>query len=218
MGVGTLIGGGMSVLGGVIGGNAAAKAAKAQARAMREAINEMRRQFDETQSMLAPYRDVGEQSIRQYNRLMGLTGEAPDYSLFERSPDYQFALQQGQQALERSAAARGALFSGNTGAALQQFGQGLASQQLGNYTNRLMQLMGMGQNSAAGTAAAGMGTAQSIADTLVGMGDARAAGIMGRANAWTNALGQLGGIAMDFFKPSDQRTSGVMKFPGLIVN
>lgn len=43
------------------------------------------------------------------------------------SPDYQFQLEQGQQAMDRANAARGGFFSGNALREAQQFGQGLAS-------------------------------------------------------------------------------------------
>ena len=48
---------------------------------------------------------------------------------FLNSPQYQFLQKQGQQALDRSAAARGMGYSGAQMKAAQQFGQGLASQQ-----------------------------------------------------------------------------------------
>lgn len=208
-----LIGIGGSLVQGLLGSSSARRAAREQAAAQQSAISEMRRQFDETQRLLSPYTEAGTRAISQFNRLIGLAGEAPDYSLFTSSPEYQFALQQGQQALERSAAARGGLFSGNTGVALTEFGQGLASQQFGNYMNRLMQLMGIGQSAAAGTAGAGERMASGIADTLTGIGDTRASGIMGASNAWTNALGQLGGFAMDYLDRRDQRSTGITRTP-----
>ena len=55
----------------------------------------------------------------------------------EATPGYQFRMNQGMKALERSAAAKGNLLSGNTLAAAQEFGQGLASQEYGNTINRL---------------------------------------------------------------------------------
>lgn len=55
---------------------------------------------------------------------------------------YKFRFNQGQQALERSAAARGMLNSGNTLAALADYGQGQASQEYGNEFNRLSQAVG----------------------------------------------------------------------------
>ena len=53
-------------------------------------------------------------------------------------PGYQFRLQQGQKALETSAAARGGLLSGGTLKGIQDYAQGLASQEYGNvYARRL---------------------------------------------------------------------------------
>jgi len=52
------------------------------------------------------------------------------------TPGYQFQLQQGQQAVQGSSAAKGMFDSGNTASALTQYGQGLAQstyqQQFGN--------------------------------------------------------------------------------------
>lgn len=55
---------------------------------------------------------------------------------------YRFRFNQGQQALERSAAARGMLNSGNTLAALADYGQGAASQEYGDEFNRLSSAVG----------------------------------------------------------------------------
>lgn len=54
-------------------------------------------------------------------------------------PSYQFRYQQGQQAAERSLASRGLLNSGNAAIELQQYGQGMASQEYGAQFNRLLQ-------------------------------------------------------------------------------
>ena len=48
-----------------------------------------------------------------------------------RDPGYAFRLKEGQKALERSAAAKGTLFTGGTGRALQRFGQEMGSQEYG---------------------------------------------------------------------------------------
>jgi len=55
---------------------------------------------------------------------------------------YKFRFNQGQQALERSAAAKGMLNSGNTLAALSSYGQGMASDEYGNEVGRLGALSG----------------------------------------------------------------------------
>lgn len=53
-------------------------------------------------------------------------------------PSYQFRFDQGQKALERSLAAKGLLNSGNAAIELQQYGQGMASQEFGAQFQRLL--------------------------------------------------------------------------------
>lgn len=55
---------------------------------------------------------------------------------------YKFRLDQGNQAIQRSAAAKGMLGSGNTLAELLRYGQGEASQEFGNEVSRLTALRG----------------------------------------------------------------------------
>ena len=62
----------------------------------------------------------------------GLAGGKFDTS----NPAYQFQLKQGQQALDRSSAARGMGYSGAQMKASQEYGQGLASQQYDKEYNR----------------------------------------------------------------------------------
>lgn len=63
---------------------------------------------------------------------------APDPLTFQQDPSYQWRLQQGQKLLERGAAARGTLLSGGFQKALQDYGQGAASQEYGNAFNRAL--------------------------------------------------------------------------------
>ena len=60
-----------------------------------------------------------------------------DPSSISKMPAYNFALDQGNQAINRSAAAKGMLNSGNVLAELAKYGQGMASQQYGNQVNML---------------------------------------------------------------------------------
>lgn len=55
---------------------------------------------------------------------------------FEADPGYAFRQKEGQKALERGAAARGKLLSGEQYKALEDFNSGLASQEYGNWWNR----------------------------------------------------------------------------------
>jgi hypothetical protein len=188
-----------SIGSGLLGASAAKKGAKAQARASEAATLEQQRQFDLANQQNAPYRQAGEAALNQLMGLYGLNGQEADYSGFESSPDYQFALQQGEQSLLRNRAALGGLQGGQTGAALQQYGQGLASQQLGNYRNSLMGLVGSGQQSAQFTGNAAMQTGQAVGQNLMNAGNARAAGTLSAGNALLGGLGGLGQAAQDYF-------------------
>lgn len=73
-------------------------------------------------------------------------------------PGYQFALQQGQQALERSGAARGVTNTGGTLKNILDYGQQAGAQQYGNVYNRAASTFGM--NEAARQAAFGLNAPQ----------------------------------------------------------
>ena len=132
---------------------------------------------------------------------------------FLNSAQYQFLQKQGQQALDRSAAARGMGYSGAQMKAAQQFGQGLASQQydkeydraaqeFGNYYNRLAALAQGGQQAATTASQLGGQYGQNVGGTLgslstqlqnnIGqLGNARASGYIGQANAINQGLGGI---------------------------
>lgn len=93
-----------------------------------------------------------------------------------QDPGYQFQLQQGQQALDRAASARGNVFSGASLKAAQEFGQGLADQTFKDAHSRWLAQQNLN-----------MGAAQGIANTYLDEGDVRANAILGRSNS----LGQM---------------------------
>lgn len=115
------------------------------------------------------------------------------YGGYQASPGYQWQLEQGQKAIDGSAAARGNVFSSATLDRQQQMGQGLAAQDYGNHLARLMGVAGMGQNSVAQQATAAQNLGAGVSNALGSIGNAQAAGAIGQGNAWGNALGNLGG-------------------------
>ncbi len=77
---------------------------------------------------LQPYAQTGQNANAQLSRLLGLDPNADQNSITQalrNTPGYQFQMEQGTQALDRSASARGGLFSGAAAQELQRFGQGL---------------------------------------------------------------------------------------------
>ena len=116
------------------------------------------------------------------------------YGGFRQTPGYQFALDQGINAIDRSAASSGGLFSGETMKAAQSYGQGLQNQQYDNYLNRLSGLVANGQNAVNGAAAAGQNYATGASNALGSIGNAQAAGAIGVGNALNNGLSNGIGI------------------------
>lgn len=104
------------------------------------------------------------------------------YGGFYASPGYQFRLDEGGRAMDRSAAARGMLLSGAQNKALTRYGQGVASDEFNQYANALRNIAGLGQVSGqtAGGAASQYGV--NAANAAMQSGMARASGYMGTAN------------------------------------
>ena len=188
-----------SLLGGLFGNSGARKisaadenAAAIEASAGANAQANTQKQLQVGQSELAPYVAAGSPAFSTLGSLMqegaagtgplaSWTGEAPtEQSIISGvlgNPAYNFQLQQGRNALENSAAARGGLLSTGTGQQLEQFGQGVASsnyeqyyqnamqryqqqyqQFLNNQNNLYSRLMGIGQTGLqASEASAGLG-------------------------------------------------------------
>jgi hypothetical protein len=77
--------------------------------------------------------------------LQSLNDLLKDPNKVTETAGYKFALDQGNQQINRSAAAKGMLNSGNVLAELAKYGQGMASQQYNTETNRLASLLGGAQ-------------------------------------------------------------------------
>lgn len=166
-------------------------------------------QYGQTEANLNPYIASGTNSLATLNYLMNNGGNttgadtgagaagsllspypggqftAPTAAQAAATPDYQFALQQGENAVQSGAAASGSLLTGGTLNAENQYAQGLANtnynniynQALQNYNtnyntwqnqntnnyNRLMGMNSMGLN--ASTALAGFGQNAANAET-----------------------------------------------------
>lgn len=180
---------------------AAKDAANASNQASQNSIDEQKREFDLNQANQAPWLQAGKGALSQMQALNG-----GDFSSFTQSPDYQFSLNQGLLGLDNSAASRGSLFSGGHSADVMKFAQGLASQNYGNYYNRLAGLAGVGQSSANQLGAYG----QSMANSITGINQNNAANqtnsIYNKANAYSNMasqFGQIGGnFAGQFYQPN----------------
>lgn len=215
------IGAAGAVAGGAMAARGAKKAAQTQAASADRASAIQQANFEQTRKDLMPYKQAGDTSL---NQLMGQM--TPD-GYFNQTytgqdiysdPSYQFRLQQGQDAIQSSAAAKGGLLTGATLKALQNYGQESASQEYSNAYNRfnadqtnrynrLSNLVGIGQNAAAQVGNAGAQTAQAIANNTMAGANSIAAGQVGSANAWSGAANNLGSMAAAY---------GIMNKKGVI--
>lgn len=184
LGSAALIGGG-SLASGLLGYFGSTSAANAQVNAESAALAAQ----NQARSKLDPFINVGTGATYTLGSLYGIgpNGQStgpPDFSSFTNSPDYQFAQQQGNLGLQRYENAAGLALSGGALKDVAQFNQGLATQQFGNYFNRLMGLSQQG----ASAAGAGVSGANAAAGTMGNIGASQASGIIGGTNAITGGI------------------------------
>lgn len=187
-----LIAGG-SLASGLIGSSAAKSAASAQAAAGQNALSYQGKIYGDIQDYYKPYMDIGKGATYTLGSMYGIgkdgaTGGQQDFSQFYNSPDYEFARQQGQLGLDRYENSKGLALSGGALKDVAQFNQGLASQQFGNYFNRLLSLSQLGQQSASSLSNNAVSLGGQIGNTMQGIGQSQAAGIVGSANAITGGI------------------------------
>jgi hypothetical protein len=194
-----------SIVGGITGAKQQAKAAEAaseiQGQAADTAIQEQRRQFDMLTELLRPYVEAGTPALQRQQALLGLRG-APEQQAaigaLEQSPLFQSAVRQGEEALLQQASATGGLRGGNIQAALAQFRPAMLQEQIAQQFERLGGLTSLGQASATGQGAAGMGMAGSIGNLLAQRGQALAGGKLAIGSVPRQAFGDLLTIASMF--------------------
>lgn len=127
--------------------SAASQAADAATQANERAMAFQQKMFDEQKALTAPYREGGATAQNRLMELLGIGGNAggadygkygKDFSMsdFVTDPGYAFRLSEGQQALDRSAAARSGTQSGAALKAAARYGQDMGSQEYGNAYNR----------------------------------------------------------------------------------
>lgn len=152
--IGSVAGGALAAHGAGKQADAATAAANLQHQDAQSALQFQKDQWSTQQKNEAPWLKAGQGAVTSLSDLMNNGGfpdwtgkfQAPTAATEQNDPGFQFRLQQGQQALERSAAAKGGLLSGGTGKALQQYGQDYASNEYSNVYNRALGQYQQGYN------------------------------------------------------------------------
>ena len=189
-----------------------------------EALAFQTKMYDQTRADFAPYRESGTANLNQLNTLLGIGGNtgAADYGRFKtadftpadfaanKDPGYAFRISEGLKAIDRQAAARGGLISGNALKGAASYSSDLASQEYTNAFNRFQTIRGntlqpfqvgaaAGQSAAAmqgqanlnfGSAGANTASANNAAYGQFGQGASGAYGTLGTGTY--NAIGNYG--------------------------
>lgn len=204
---------GAAVVGGVSQAYGASQAAGAQGDAANKAAGMSYDMWNQTRQLNDPFIGEGYDAVKALKQQTGSLpggGFDPNAPLarqftladFKASPGYQFNLQQGTDALNKSANARGNFYAPQTLKDLSGFTQGMASNEFNNERNaftgwqnnlfsRLFNMAGAGQNAVNQQGQFGMQTAANAGNAAMQAGDARASGIMGMTNAFSGTLGDV---------------------------
>lgn len=178
-----------TVVSGYLGSEANKDAAAAAGKGYDAATAEQARQFDITQRNLAPWLAAGGEALNLQQRFL-----AGDQSAYQESPDYQFRLQQGQRGLENSAASRGNLFGGGAQADIMQYNQGMATQGINDWWNRLAGVSQTGQVTANRLGEFGQNYANQAGQNAIGAANARGSSYINNANQWGGVIQGLGNL------------------------
>jgi hypothetical protein len=201
-----VIGGGVALASGAMQAKSAEKAANTQKQVADENIAYQREVDAQKRADLEPWRQAGLKALDELQAGIADGSFDPSKFEFEKDPGYDFRLEQGQKALERSAAAHGNLFSGQLGEALTEYGQDYASNEYDRAYARAADAKRTNYNILAGIAGTGQQTvtamnddAQQGANIIIGQntagGNALAQGYLNQGNAWANAFGNTAAAA-----------------------
>jgi len=199
--------GGASLVSAYTGAKAAKSAAGRIADSTAYAADIQKEMYEQGREDLGPYRELGYTSLKDISGMKPfLTGQFEDYKDQYLDPSMAFRMKYGTQATERLSNVGGGALSGNTLRGLTDYGQNLASTEYsnafnrfqterGNIYNTLANIAGMGQGAVNTGVQAGQVAAQNQGQLAVGGAQALAAGGIGAANAYSNALGNVSDFA-----------------------
>jgi len=224
------------MIGGAISSSGAQSAARTQADAANRAADLQKQQFDQQMALQEPYRQAGLTGQNRLMEMLGLGGDtgaagygryAKDFSMqdYQQDPGYAFRLNEGLKQINSQARARGGAVGGRTMMGIQDYAQGLASQEYGNafnryQTNRANQLQPLGSLMTSGQSAASNQAGQAgqygvnAGNLMNQAGQSMAAGQMGAANSINNALGSMGSM----YQQQQQQNQNQANFNSLFGN
>jgi hypothetical protein len=198
---------------------AAKKAAETEAAGQEKALALQKEMFDKQVALQEPFRQAGVTSTNELMRQMGLGGDAASQgygnmlrdfgaSDFQADPGYAFRLSEGLKALDRTAAMRGKMISGQALKAASDFSGKQASAEYQNAYNRYNQNRGLRYDMLSGQQNVGANAVNALGESgrnyanvggtnLVGAANARASQYAPIANANNALIGNLTSFGTD---------------------
>jgi hypothetical protein len=184
------------IIGGIVGAIGSIGAAGIQASSAANSLDFQKQVYKTETANAAPFLEAGQGALNQLQTTPNFS--APTAAQAQAMPGYQFQLQQGEQALSNKLVSNG-MTGGNSGVALENYAQGLASTNYQNaYNNslntyntnlgKLQNIAGMGLSATGLANQAGQSYANNAGSAVVGGGNALASGVVGATNSATNAL------------------------------
>ena len=196
---------GAIVVGAVVQSESSKSSSRRQARGNNNAIAEQRAAREQMVELLAPFRELGVDSMEELRELLF----NPTAGLDEINPIVSILRDQGFESIQESAAAGGRLGAGGTLKDLTQFNSDLTTTvipQLQNQRfNQLFNVVSMGQNAAAGQGTGILNTANNISNLQSDIGRIKGDEAINQSNIFTNALGNF---AAQAGKSSGSSSSG----------
>jgi len=196
-----VIGAGASYMGGKAQAKATSAASQTTAAAQTYATNIQKKQFEQTRQDQEPWRIAGEKALRVIQDTPDFEFTAENFEQF-KDPAFDFRMEEGINALDRSAASRGRLFSGAQAKAVTRYGSNLASEEYTNAFNRALttrnvnlakeqSLAGIGQSATNVVSQAGERTAANIGNIATQGAQQQANSAVSGGNALANAYGNV---------------------------
>ncbi len=203
---------GVGVVGAVGGAYSSNQAKKGQQAGTDAALGEQGRQYDQTRADNMPGLDARNNALWQMqNRAQQYGNGQPSAADVMATPGYQFGLDQGQNALQTGAAARGGLYSGAAGKALVQYGNDYGTGKYDDAFNRLQtshtndfnrwaSVSGQGQTGANAIAGAGMNAANNSSNLYSAQGNANAGAAITNGNAYAGLANNIGSAGKSWWE------------------
>jgi hypothetical protein len=147
--------------------------------------------------LLSPYITGGDTALGYQLGALGLPGgvsKSDALNAFRDSPGYQWALGQGLNGVQTSAAANGSLFSGGTLKDLNNYASGMADQTFNNWLGNVGNIAGSGRSAAGSAVDLGSNTANNLSSLALANGSNAVSGgntLSGALNSGLSSLTDL---------------------------